>query len=44
MLTLASLTFFPMFLQIVSFTAFIGTGHEIDLATAYTIITIFNLI
>lgn len=45
MLTLASLTFFPMFLQIVSFTAFIGTGdHEMDLARAYTIITIFNLI
>lgn len=46
MLTLGSLVFFPMFLQIVSFEAYIGSSkdHEMDLATAYTIITIFNLI
>lgn len=44
MLTLGSLTFFPLFLQIVSFTAFIGTNHPMDLSLAYTIITIFNLI
>jgi ABC-type multidrug transport system fused ATPase/permease subunit len=44
MLTLGSLTFFPLLLQIVSFATFIGTGHSMDLSLAYTIITIFNLI
>ena len=44
MVTMASLFFFPMFLQAVSFTAFIGTGHSIDLSLAYTVITIFNII
>lgn len=44
MLMNASVIFFPMLLQVTSFTVFIGVGHSINLATAYTIITIFNLI
>ena len=44
MVTMSSLFFFPMLLQCVSFTAYIGSGHAIDLSLAITIITIFNII
>ena len=44
MVTMSSLFFFPMLLQSVSFTAYIGSGHAIDLSLAITIITIFNII
>jgi len=41
---MASLTFWPAILQATTFSAYIGTGHTIDIATAYTLITVFNLI
>jgi hypothetical protein len=41
LLTLASLNFFPLLLQSVSFSVFIGSGFDLDLAVAYTVITIF---
>lgn len=44
MFTMASLFFFPMLLQCVSFSAYIGSGHGIDLSLSITIITIFNII
>ena len=44
MVTMASLYFFPMLLQCVSFTAYIASGNSIDLSLAITIITIFNII
>mmetsp|Transcript_17853 Transcript_17853/g.30300 ORF Transcript_17853/g.30300 Transcript_17853/m.30300 type:complete len:578 (+) Transcript_17853:575-2308(+) len=43
-ITLGSIVFFPLALQIASFTSFIGLGHYLDLATAYQVITVFNLI
>lgn len=44
MVIMASLSFFPMILQVVSFAAYIGSGHEIDLSLAITVITIFNIV
>lgn len=44
MIIMASLYFFPIMLQVVSFTAYIGSGHVIDLSLAITIITIFNIV
>lgn len=44
MLTLASLTFAPLFLQTAAFSLFIGLGGTLDLAIAYTILTIFQQI
>jgi ABC-type multidrug transport system fused ATPase/permease subunit len=44
MLTMASLTFAPLFLQTVSFSLFIGLGRSLDLAVAYTVLTIFQQI
>lgn len=35
--------FFPVFLQCVSITAYIGMGYEMNLSLAYSIITIFNI-
>jgi len=42
-ITMASLTFWPMILQATTFSVYIGTGHKIDLSTAYTVMTVFNL-
>jgi len=44
MLIMASLSFFPLMLQVVSFAAYIGSGHEMDLSLAVTVITIFNIV
>ena len=44
MITLGSLTFFPLALQTASFSTYIGTGNVISLPVAYTLMTIFNII
>jgi ATP-binding cassette subfamily C (CFTR/MRP) protein 1 len=44
MLTMASLTFAPLFLQTASFSLFIGLGQSLNLAVAYTVLTIFQQI
>ena len=44
MLTMASLSFAPLFLQTVSFSLFIGIGDSLNLAVAYTVLTIFQQI
>ena len=42
--TLAFINYFPICLQVVSFSAYIGFGYNIDLSVAYTVITIFQMI
>jgi len=42
MCTVTSFYFFPQILSTVVFSTYIGTGHSLDLATAYTVMTIFN--
>jgi hypothetical protein len=42
MCSITSLYFFPQILSTVVFSTYIGTGHTLDLATAYTVMTIFN--
>lgn len=44
MINIASLYFFPQVLGNVVFATYIGTGHTLDLGTAYTVLTIFNLV
>jgi len=44
MLTMASLTFAPLFLQTASFSLFIGLGQSLNLAVAYTVLTVFQQI
>ena len=41
---IASLYFFPQVLSSVVFSTYIGTGHDIDLATAFTVLILFDLI
>jgi hypothetical protein len=43
-ISIASLYFFPQMLSCVIFTSFIGTGHTLDLSTAFTVLTILNII
>lgn len=42
MVSVTSLYFFPQIISSVVFSVYIGTGHTLDLATAYTVMTIFN--
>lgn len=42
--TVSSFTFFPALLQATAFTAFIGTGNQLDIDTTFAILTIFNII
>lgn len=43
-LIITSLYFFPGILSSVVFTTYIGTGHQIDLASAFTVLVFFDLI
>ena len=43
-LVIASLYFFPNILSSVVFSTYIGTGHNIDLATVFSVIVFFDLI
>ena len=43
-LLIASIYFFPNILSSVVFTTYIGTGHTIDLATAFSVLVFFDLI
>ena len=42
MVSVTSLYFFPQILSAVVFSVYIGSGNKLDLATAYTVMTIFN--
>ena len=39
-----SFYFFPSIIQAVSFSTFLGTGGELDMETAFAVLTIFNII
>jgi hypothetical protein len=39
-----SLYFFPQLLSAVVFSLYIGVGNHLDLAAAYTVLSIFNII
>ena len=41
---ISAVFFFPNLLSTVVFSVFIGTGHKIDLATAFSVIIFFDLI
>lgn len=43
-LLITAMLFFPNILSSVVFSIYIGTGHSIDLATAFSIIIFFDLI
>ena len=43
-LIITSLYFFPSILSSVVFTTYIGFGHQIDLASAFTVLVFFDLI
>jgi ABC-type transport system involved in cytochrome bd biosynthesis fused ATPase/permease subunit len=42
MISVTSLYFFPQVISAVVFSVYISSGHTLDLATAYTVMTIFN--
>lgn len=44
MLNVTSLYFFPQILSAVVFSVYIGSGNRLNLSTAYTVMTIFNII
>lgn len=44
MVSVSSLYFFPQVLSAVVFSVYIGSGHELELGLAYTVMTCFNLL